>query len=159
MQSKILNRGQKAMMVGYGCQNGDGVFRMYKFDTKKITQTRDIRWTYKLYGETELMRLHQDTDSDFESEYESEEENNQKAKDETEHEVTKRVHNALKKLHTLYNPTLSNLVMENDIALVGGTDNMHKNPMTFDEAWNNPEEKERKSWQLAIKKEFTDMIN
>ena len=69
------------------------------------------------------------------------------------------MHNALKKLHTSYNPTLSNLVMENDIALVGRTNDMHENPMTFDEAWNNPEEKERKSWQLAIKKEFTDMIN
>ena len=42
-------------------------------------------------------------------------------------ETPKRVHNVLKKLHTSYNPTLSALVVKDDLALVGGTDNLHEN--------------------------------
>ena len=49
-------------------------------------------------------------------------------------EASKRVHNALKKLHTSYNPTLSALLVKDDLALVNSTDNLHGNPMTFDQA-------------------------
>ena len=53
MKSKIQHRGQRAMMVKYGIQNGVEVYRMYKFDTKNITRTRDIRLTNKMYRESE----------------------------------------------------------------------------------------------------------
>ena len=163
IQSKIHNRGQKIMMAGYGSQNGNVIYRMYKFDMKKVTQTRDIRWTKKLYGETNLKNIDEDSDSDFDSEYEIKED--EKLDDDEKYEkrdgdkVDKRVHNALKKLHTSYNPALSALVVEDDLALVGGTDDLHKNPITFMEAWNHPDKEEKVSWQTAIKKELNDMIN
>ena len=46
-----MDRGQRAIMVGYGVQNGKEVYRMYKMDTRKITLTRDVRWRRKMYGE------------------------------------------------------------------------------------------------------------
>ena len=35
MKSKIVNKGQRAIMVGYGVQNGNGVYRMYKMNKKR----------------------------------------------------------------------------------------------------------------------------
>ena len=72
--------------------------------------------------------------------------------------MCKRVQNALKKLHTSYNPTLSALVVEDDLALVGGTDNTHENPILFEGAWNHPDEDEKLYLQRAIEKELEDMM-
>ena len=167
MKSKIFDRGQRAIMVGYGTQNGNEVYRMYKTDTRKITLTRDVRWTQKFFGESSL-KLQDDSDpSDSESDIES----NTKTKNEDEesevetteeNETSKKVYNALKQLHTSYNPTLdtlSALVYEDDFALVGGTDDMHVNPMHFQDAWHHPNLKERIAWRAAIQKEFKDMID
>ncbi len=54
---------------------------------------------------------------------------------------------------------MCSLVYEYDIALIGGTDNMYENPLTFENAWDHLNEKERTSWRDAIQKEFRDMIN
>ena len=151
------------MMVGYGSQNSNGVYRMYKFDTKKVTQTRDIRWTKNFYGETDIKNINKDSDSDFDSEKEIEEDeeldDKEKDGERDGDEVNKRVYNALKKLHTSYNPTSSALVIEDDLALVGGTDDLHENPITFKGAWSHPEEEENVFWKMALEKEFKDMIN
>ena len=34
----------------------------------------------------------------------------------------------------------------------------HKDPKNFQEAWNHPDECQRKKWREAIRKEFRDMI-
>ena len=63
-------------------------------------------------------------------------------------ERSNKVYNALKQLHTSYNPTLntlSALVYEDDIALVGGTDYTHVNPTSFQEAWDHPDAEERQA--------------
>ena len=44
------------------------------------------------------------------------------------------------------------------IALVGGTYDDYDNPMTFDEAWNHPNEFERMKLREAIRKEIRNMI-
>ena len=159
IKSKIEDRGQRAMMVGYGTQSSVEVYRMYKFDTGNITKTRDIRWTGKMYGESDL-KINDDissseSESDYDEDSKKEDEDVKPLEDE---ETSKKVYNALKKLHTSYNPTLSALVVEDDLALVGGTDDLHENPISFDQAWNHEDKEERMSWQDAIKKEFGDMI-
>ena len=48
----------------------------------------------------------------------------------------------------------------NDIAewcLVGGKDANYVSPVTFDDAWNHPEDVERQAWRDAIKKEINNM--
>ena len=166
IKSKMLDRGQKAMMVGYGTQHGEGVYRMYKFDTGKITQTRDVRWIKQIYADADWSEKDNKSDSDddsFESineikkEETEEEEINKEEKDEKK--ISTRLHNALRQLDTSYNPTLSALVYEDDIALVGGTDDTHENPTSFQEAWHHPDINERLAWRAAIRKEFRDMIN
>ena len=129
------------MMVGYGTQHGEGVYRMYKFDTGKITQTRDVRWIKQIFTDTDWKEKDDQSDSDDDS-FES---TNEIKKEETEEEeidnkeiderkMSTRLHNALRQLDTSYNPTLSALVYEDDIALVGGTDDTHENPTSFQEA-------------------------
>ena len=44
------------------------------------------------------------------------------------------------------------------MALVGGTDDSKKIPLTFNEAWNHDDIVEREQWREAIRKEFSDMI-
>ena len=44
------------------------------------------------------------------------------------------------------------------MALVGGTDTIQDVPITFREAWDQPEEKKRELWREAIRKKFYDMI-
>ena len=138
IQSKIFNKGQKAMMVGYGTQHAEGVYQIYKFDTKKITQTRDVRWLHKTYRESQLES--NDSASDY---YDSESENiedtddyvkRKEEEEEPEKKPSTRLEGELKRLHTSYNPTLSGLVFKDDLALVGGTDDLHKNPTSFQEA-------------------------
>ena len=51
------------------------------------------------------------------------------------------------------------MVYEDDIAFVGGTDETHVNPITFEDAWNHPNEDEKTAWRTAIRKEFRDMID
>ena len=164
MKSKILDRGQRAIMVGYGVQNGAGVYRMYKLDTERITLTRDVRWTDKLFGDSNMIsddnRL-ESTDSESENEENIEDDTEKIEKTDTS-DTSKKVFNALKQLHTSYNPTLNTLnalVYEDDIALVGGTDDTYENPTNFQEAWHHRDPEERSKWQAAIRKEFKDMIN
>ena len=166
IKSKIMNRGQRAIMVGYGVQNGNEVYRMYKMDTRKITLTRDVRWTGKMYGESKMNLSDSELNlSDSESEIENEDVEKKEeddAEDIEKNERSNKVYNALKQLHTSYNPTLntlSALVYEDDIALVGGTDYTHVNPTSFKEAWDHPDAGERQVWREAIRKEFRDMIN
>eukprot|EP00977_Amphora_coffeiformis_P025707 scaffold21607_cov111-Amphora_coffeaeformis.AAC.1 len=72
-----------------------------------------------------------------------------------------RVERELRLLDTHYNPTISTHDDDEppeaaEIALLlvlsGGRD-----PLTFEEAWNNPDPTERKGWRSGIMKEFMDM--
>ena len=77
-------------MVGYGIQHGEGLYRMNKFDTRKINQTRDVQCIYKIYVDADWKQIDDFSDLDDESEYENEinkeevdkEEENTKEKDE-----------------------------------------------------------------------------
>ena len=102
---------------------------MLNLETRKITQTRDVRWTQKMYHE------HMSTSKDNElasSEDElDDEENNEKKKKKIEEKIEEkqiRLERALKKLDTFYNPVLMNLTLDEDFCFVGGTDDNHENP-------------------------------
>ena len=64
---------------------------------------------------------------------------------------------ALKKLNVSYNPVMSGMAFEEDVAMVGGINESYDNPDIFQEAWNHPDEEEKEHWRTAIKKEFNDM--
>ena len=165
MKSKISDRGQRAIMVGYGIQNGNEVYRMYKPDTKKVTLTRNVRWTEKLFGDSVMNDESDDSISDSESEKSSDREEDEESDDsqqKTKTETSTKVYNALKQLHTSYNPmlnTLSALVYEDDIAFIGGTDETHVNPVTFEDVWDHPTADEQAALRTASWKEFRDMID
>ena len=61
----------------------------------------------------------------------------------------------MNKINDYWNTTLEDVV---EFAFVGGTDDLYVNPRTFDEAWNHPDENDRKKWREAIRKEFHDMV-
>ena len=49
----------------------------------------------------------------------------------------------LQMLNVSYSPVMSGMTFEEDLAMVGGTDESHDNPEIFQEAWNHPDENER----------------
>ena len=154
-RSKMTNRGRKAMMVGFHRQSGTEVYRMFNFDTEKITQTRDVRWTNEMYDK--YKKSSEDDEESDESLENSDNEEKVSAKKETT-EVSSKVERALRKLDTFYNPTLGNFATQDDFCFVGGTDNNYDNPESFVEAYHHPDEEEREKWRTAIRKEFSDMI-
>ena len=57
IKSKIRNRGKKDIMVGYAKQSKakqsiGGTYRMFNLETNKVTSTRDMKWTEKLYNKS-----------------------------------------------------------------------------------------------------------
>ena len=163
MKSKILNRGKKAMMVGYHTQSASGVYRMYNFETRKIIQTRNVRWTdqkYVDYKSKDEWGSDSSDDEEKDNEYKKKiDDDEAETKAKFNEAATKRLESALKKLHTFYNPTeVGSLGLNEDYCFVGGTDEEYINPMSFGEAWDHENEQEREHWRNAIKKEFSDMI-
>ena len=49
IKSKINNRGKKGIMVGYAQQSTGYTYSMFSLGTNKVTSTRDVKWTKKLY--------------------------------------------------------------------------------------------------------------
>ena len=59
-------------------------------------------------------------------------------------------------MRTSFNPVLDDVI---DFAMVGGTDDLHMSPNSFQEVWYYPELSERESWREAIRKEINHMIS
>ena len=51
MSSKIKNKGDLAMMVGFSYNHPSLTYRLFKFKTKSIIHIRDIVWLNKYYSE------------------------------------------------------------------------------------------------------------
>ena len=145
-KSKMTNRGKKAMMVEYHRQSGAEVYWMYNFETEKITQTRDIRWTNEMYDEYHQKTTNNDdTDDETQSKSDDDLSSNREISQKTLPETSSKVERALRKLDTFYNPTLGNFAMEDDFCFVGGTDDNYDNPETFAEAYHHPDKEEREN--------------
>ena len=51
IKSKISDRGKKAIMVGCVRNSTGDTYRMLHLDSERVTSTRDVKWTNKLYSE------------------------------------------------------------------------------------------------------------
>ena len=51
IKSKISDCGKNAIMVGYVRNSTGDTHRMLNLDTQRVTNTRDIKWINKVYGE------------------------------------------------------------------------------------------------------------
>ena len=49
--SKINNKGELSMMVGFSYNHPNLTFRLFKFSTKSIIHSRDVKWLNKYYSE------------------------------------------------------------------------------------------------------------
>ena len=187
IKSKLSDRGFRAIFVGYADNHAGDVYKMYNPVTSKVTLTRDVRFLGKYYGELKNL-LNDDEEPEIEEiedevddvtkkvTFAPEIENatlSEKNVDVTEVEDGPRTRSRglstittsdsgseklvreMRKIHDTWNPTLDDMV---EFILVGGTDDTYENPRTFQEAWNHPDEHERKMWREAIRKEFRDMI-
>ena len=54
---------------------------------------------------------------------------------------------------------MGTVTFENDLAMVGGTNDLHVNPKTFQEAQYHQNLEERELWREVIRKEFRDMMS
>ena len=50
------------IVLGYGLPNINNVYRIYKFNIKEITKTRDIGWKMKMYGESDVKVNNENSD-------------------------------------------------------------------------------------------------
>lgn len=44
IKSKMKEKGYIGIMVGYAANSGSGTYRLYKPDTKRVVQSRDVKW-------------------------------------------------------------------------------------------------------------------
>ena len=51
IKSKISDRGKMAVMVGYVRNSSGDTYRVFHLNTERVTGTRAVKWTNKLYGE------------------------------------------------------------------------------------------------------------
>ena len=157
------------MFVGYSEKHSAGTYRMFNKKTRRVSITRNARWLKRFSDTNEdgpkkdvwNMEVEVEVEDEVEEPTDTQERNEMNATTEvgenepvreTEEEVdmtNPRVMRALRQLHTSYNPTLNEIV---DLAMVGGTKEDHDNPLTFREAWDHPDEKERERWRQAIRK-------
>lgn len=172
IKSKISNRGKKCIMVGYVRQSTGDTYRMFNLGTNKVTNTRGVKCTNKLYekwfnGSKEQSDYYTASEEDTDEEInESEEEVSIKEQPrrserlQTKNETDEKVIRALRKLNVSYNPIMSGMAFADDeCAMVGGgIDDSYDNPDTFEEAWNHPHATDIEHWRTAIKKEFNNMI-
>lgn len=57
IKSKLQDRAYKSMFVGYSDDHEGDCYRFYKFDTEHIVMSRDVRWTDKFFGQSEMLSL------------------------------------------------------------------------------------------------------
>ena len=115
--------------------------RMLHLDTERVTSTKDAKWTNKLYsemiGKTNNQVVYytaseEDETDEEEEEYKEYEERKPVARRSERirsiNTTEEKVMRALKKLNVSYNPVMSGMAFEEDVAMVGGTDESYDNP-------------------------------
>ena len=58
---------------------------------------------------------------------------------------------APKKLNVSYNPIMSGMAFLEEVAMVGGSDKFYDNPDQFQEAWNHPDAKVKRTLEGSHK--------
>ena len=130
--------GKRAIMVGYAKNSTGDTYRIYNPKINKITNTKGIIWTNRLF-ETEIRAEKGQSDyytasekdesysesnkEEIDESYEPRRSSRIKSKDETD----ERVMRALRKLKVSYNQVMSGMSLTDDRAMVGGTDESYEN--------------------------------
>ena len=170
---KVANtRDVRFLNMTYGAYKrkkmNDGDF-LIDVETPEIKKEKDTGRYDVLKEETETDDENSDesSDSDSEGEKESEPEKGEMTGMRTRsrgaiaekikiNKEDAHVRNEVERLSVNWHPNTFDDVVE--IALIGGTDDDYENPMSFDDAWNHPDEFERMKWREAIRKEIRDTI-
>jgi hypothetical protein len=138
-------------------------------NTRHVIKSRDIKWLHKTY---EDWCVKEDPESEKDDEIDDDDSilANTKAQETVEQDKKKdkgsKVIREMKKLQGWFNPDASRVVESSnsgrepivdqaDIAFM--TVEQPKEPGTFNEAFNHPEEDVRLKWREAIHKEFKEM--
>ena len=113
--SKLANRGEVKVFVGYAKDHDKDVYRMFNMKTRKVSLTRDVRWLSKLFGdyknikEKEIIKVSDERESNkmnwmYESEDEVEADEEKGEANDDKERVQKKIANEMKKLSASFNP-------------------------------------------------------
>jgi hypothetical protein len=152
IKSKLQDRGEKCIFVGYASDHASDVYRFYKPTTKKIILSRDVKWLKKI--DHDIFNDEKDT-PDYATGREEEKVENEKIKNNEINPKQKKVWNQLKKLNTFFNPTIDGLINFN---LMSAVESDYSEPQTFEQAWHHSNDDEKINWREAIKKEYLSMV-
>jgi hypothetical protein len=68
-QDKLENRGDVCIFVGYPDNHYHDTYRLFNFETKKIIESRDVRWTGKMYGTFKKKENEEESDEEREEDF------------------------------------------------------------------------------------------
>jgi hypothetical protein len=147
IKSKLQDRGEECIFVGYASDHASDVYRFFKKSTRKIILSRDVKWLLNENKKDEIKLIK-------EHETGREYENDKKENTNLDTAENKKYRNAMKKLNTFYNPTIDGLM---NYHFMSAVESDYSEPQNFGEAWNNENDIDKQNWREAIKKEFLSM--
>ena len=150
-KSKIGNKGEKAIFVGYSNDHAGDVYKFFHLASNQIKISRDVLWTGKFYINRDYVSIpnynqngtikitgHTGQIQELTQEIEND-------PDETEYQNENIV-------WMTYDPTRDDMSV-----LAGGTDESYKSPETFEIAWNHEKDYLRSKWREPIDRELENM--
>ena len=174
IQGKLKNRGTFCMFVGYSVDHANDVYRMLNLETKRIVNSRDIKWLNQYYKDWSAKKALVSELSNDDDDEELIQTNSPVIQESSESSTTKddsnranlKVYRRMKQLESSFNPEASKIIedfeqgRENllgyaNFALFTGK--VTEEPTSFEEAWNCQDPVNCDKWRDAIKKEFNDM--
>ena len=175
IKSKLLDRGVPCIFLGYANDHAANVYQMLKLDTNTVIITRDIKWLRKLYweymGMTKLKKYQVEEDNKLSIveliDKEEDEPSNKKVETDIiqnqdfQSTKDKPIPRWQQNLQTFYNPTRreddEGSIEYGEMAFLSMLEGSMNEPKIFNQAWNHPNNKERKFWRQAITKDLSDM--
>ena len=104
IKSKISDYGKKAIKVGYVRNSTGDTYPMYNLHTNKTSNTRDVKWTNKLYGrgiqgdwgQSDYYKALEEEDTDPESDKGQQEQPRRSRRIQSQNDTDEKVMRALK---------------------------------------------------------------
>lgn len=180
IKAKLKDRGVLCMFLGYAKDHAGGVYRMLNLQTRKVWLTRDVYWTRKMYAHKTKKSLEvfyaevedEDNNRPRQEQQPPPEEDNQDElqlndQDEAEEEDDRvqeeprpaKIPRAVAALQSYNNPGQKEVLFCFHVQDPNPEDHINKTePVTFQEAWNHPDEDECNKWRDAIRLEYKNMI-
>ena len=165
MKGKLSDQGLMAMFVGYSEHHTKYVYRFLNLKSNKIMMSRDATWMHQTYKDHVKEEINDVKEIVIDNE-EYEEKTNRREINIEKQPRKQNIPRATRELQTSYNdPEKAYMNILNDegntfmgFASTGENVTYPEEPTTFKDAWSHEGPKEREGWQIAIKKEFNDML-